>query len=183
MQITSENLVVVTRRQPDGIIEVLTGKKKRGRFAGCDVLPGGKAEGSAQQRAEAARELREETRIDVPDSALRALGRLIIYDTRPDNQRFGNIFLFTVDVDQSTVAAETDELKPVWRDINDPTFTDNMPPDVGVWWPIMRDLDEELVTHILYAEDGELEVIVKRPDIAHTPGAIFRHVSYPGQAV
>ena len=181
MQLTSENLVIVTR---DGGAkdskEVLVGRKKRGRFADHDIFPGGKAEGTVPQDQEAARELQEESGISVAPDTLRYLGKLLIYDKRPGQERFGNVFLYGASVEAGTEAIETDELDPRWQPVDDPQLTNKMPPDVSLWWPAVRQFDgTPIITHLTYDEDGALDVIVKKPDIAHTPGEIIQEATFP----
>ena len=159
--------------------EVLVARKKRGRFANYDIFPGGKVEGTASQFEEAVRELREETLISVDPEMLRALGRLVVYDVRPGQERFGNIFLYGVAVGPEVEAVETAELEPRWCSVDDPTLTDAMPPDIRVWWPVMRQLEgNPFVAHVDYDEEGNLEVIVKRPDIAHMAGEVLRRTAF-----
>jgi 8-oxo-dGTP pyrophosphatase MutT (NUDIX family) len=178
MQLVSENLVIIERpsRDTDSLTpQVLVGTKKRGMFAGYDTFPGGKAENKSYQFEEAAREAVEETgMIGLSADRLRYVGKLLISDLRPASKRFGNVFLYTVNVDDTMEAQETDELLPRWVDKQDPTLTRNMPPDVGVWWPIVsEDNAPETITHVMYAPNGDLEVITKLPDIAQMEGDIL----------
>lgn len=183
MQLTSENLVILTRTDElHDTKEVLVGRKKRGRFSGHDVFPGGKVEGMEPQDVGAAREVHEEVGIRVAPETLRYLGKLLIYDKRPDQERFGNVFIFGADVDATTEAHETDELDPQWRAVDDPQLTDTMPADVGLWWPAVRRFDgTPIVTHMTYSEEGTLEVLVKKQNVAHQPGQILNEAVLPRQ--
>ena len=179
MGLMSENLVIAGRKATGEKPEVLVARKKRGRFANYDIFPGGKVEGTASQFEESVRELREETLISVDPEMLRALGRLVVYDVRPGQERFGNIFLYGVAVGPEVEAVETAELEPRWCSVDDPTLTDAMPPDIRVWWPVMRQLEgNPFVAHVDYDEEGNLEVIVKRPDIAHMAGEVLRRTTF-----
>jgi 8-oxo-dGTP pyrophosphatase MutT (NUDIX family) len=186
MRIASENLVIVTRPAQDGSFEVLTGEKQRSRFEGKRVFPGGKAEGSEPQTDAAIRELEEETGISGDSiDGLRALGRLVVHDMRPGQQRFGNIWLYGANVKPNAVATDTPELvNNTWHPIDDETLTDDMPEDVGIWWEPVRDAivnghDQQIVVHIQHDADGLQQITVKRPDIANQPGAIIREAQLP----
>ena len=172
MQTTSENLVVVTRdNESSDNLDVLVGRKKRGRFAGYDIFPGGKADGTELQPVAAARELGEETGIWVAPETLRSLGGLLIQDYRPGKERFGNVALYVTHVSPDIEAVETDELEPLWRPIDQPGFAENMPPDICLWWPMAQSFNyEPLTTHIIYDEQGNTEMITKRPNFAHDMG-------------
>ena len=174
MRLISENLVVITRETDSNRLEVLIGKKLRGPFAGHDIFPGGKAEGSKLQTEEAARELHEETGIALAPDSLRYAGKLLINDLRPSNRRFGNVFIYLASVKSDATALRSAELESRWADTADPTITDNMPPDVASWWPSVRDFDgNPTITHITYDETGALDIITKKPDFQNSHGEVM----------
>lgn len=178
MQLVSENLVIIGRTSENtNTEEILVGRKKRGRFAGYDTFPGGKAEDTRIQNDEAARELKEETGIHVSPKLLKCVGKLLIFDQRPDYARFGSVFLYTSHVSTDTQAVETDELEPRWVAKEDPNLINNMPPDVAVWWPsVIESPSIYTITHVTYDTDGSLELITKLPHFAQTPGQIISSV-------
>lgn len=181
MNITSENLVVVTRPSlDDSGEEVLLGRKKRGRFAGYDIFPGGKAEGAALQKGEAARELREETGIELAPDELEYAAKLLIFDERAKSQRFGNVFIYLARLQERLEAFETDEITPRWVLTRSPDVVTNMPPDTQGWWPHVRDFDgDPTVTHIRYDASGGLDIITKKPNFAHDAGQILFEANLP----
>jgi 8-oxo-dGTP pyrophosphatase MutT (NUDIX family) len=177
MQLVSENLVVVTRGLEPANREVLLGKKLRGPFADKDVFPGGKTERRELQFEGVERELYEETGIDLdPDTdPLRYVGKLLINDYRESSRRFGNVFIYLGRVSAGTVAQQSAELETRWVNVNDPTLADNMPPDVALWWPSVRDFDgNPTITHVNHYESGALEVITKEPDFQNSLGRIIQ---------
>ena len=184
MRLLSENLVIPVRAIDSENREVLVGKKQRGPFAGKMVFPGGKAEGSGLQREEAARELNEETGIQVDPETLQYVGKLLIQDRRLVSKRFGNVFIYMVNLDKSVEVQSTPELGELhWVNVNDPLLPYEMPTDVASWWPSVRDFDgEPTITHINYADDGELEIITKKPDFQNEPGEIIAHQIYSVQS-
>jgi 8-oxo-dGTP pyrophosphatase MutT (NUDIX family) len=182
MRLVSENLVVVTREIGPANREVLVGQKLRGPFKGNDVFPGGKAEHGKLQTVEAARELREETGIDLPPASLRYAGRLLINDYREPSRSFGNVYIFLGRVSAGAQAQQTPELKTRWVNEADPTLTDNMPLDVPLWWPSVKDFDgTPTITHINHYESGVLEIIAKEPDFQNSYGQIIQAQNFGAQ--
>jgi 8-oxo-dGTP pyrophosphatase MutT (NUDIX family) len=180
MRITSENLLILTRQNPStDTNEMLVGTKKRGLFAGKTVFPGGKAEGAKSQRAEAKRELEEETGISIDERLLKCVGKLLISDYRPGNERFGNVFLYKAEVNPHEQFHETDELTPYWTEVSTDVIK-KMPIDVGLWLPRLITHEEDYsITHIHYDETGNLNIANKQPDRAHTPGAVHATAYIP----
>jgi 8-oxo-dGTP pyrophosphatase MutT (NUDIX family) len=183
MQLVHEQLVIVTRPElVDGSQEVLTGQKQRGLFTGFDVFPGGKTENGEMHWDWAATEVRQETGVRTDPDTLQHIGTLLIHDFRPTSRRFGNVVLYHAEVAAGTEAITTPELLPRWRPLEDPTLTDTMPPDVSVWWPVVRDrlgTGRETTVHVNYAASGDLTVIVKDPNIAHDLGKIHAEATIP----
>jgi 8-oxo-dGTP pyrophosphatase MutT (NUDIX family) len=182
MRLISENLVIVTRKTPI-TTEILTGTKNRGIFKDRKVFPGGKAERATPPREEAARELYEEAGIEIPVDTLRHLGNLLIHDMRPEKERFGNVFLFGVEVGATAKVRGTEEFKePEWQSIHDPHLTDNIPPDVPYWLHTALSIDAApIVTHLTYDQAGELSIVVKKPHFAHTAGEILEEATLSPQ--
>jgi ADP-ribose pyrophosphatase YjhB (NUDIX family) len=138
MQIERSNLILATRYLPQFGHQALVGHKNRGPFAGMDTFPGGKVQwigddetGHYEDRyAAGQRELREETGIEVPLSALRLAGRIRLY-----GDRFGFVdILHTTQAKKEPVS--TDEITLKWRNI-DRKFYTNMPDDTKEWLPLV----------------------------------------------
>lgn len=179
MKILSENLIVVSRVGENNT-EVLVGKKLRGKFEGQTVFPGGKADGSGPQNGEAARELQEETDIGIPAEELTYAGKLLIHDLRPGHEAFGNVFIFLGRVASRVTALQTAELESTWREIDDPSFTDDMPVDVASWWPLVKEFNgETFVTHVTNDEAGNMDVITKLPSFQNAPEPIIDTRHFP----
>ena len=101
---------------------------------------------------------------------------------RPDKMRFGNVFIYRANLIGPVETHSTPELDLSWKDENDPNLTDDMPSDVALWWPSVKKLDDTpTITHITYYEDGEIDMIAKKPDFQSVPGEVIASLNLPPQ--
>jgi 8-oxo-dGTP pyrophosphatase MutT (NUDIX family) len=185
----SENLVIITRPTDNGSLEVLTGEKQRGAFAGKTVFPGGKMERRESPDDAAIREVAEETGITL--DKIRIMGSLSVNHRRYvddwNDNHWRSVRLYGAEVPAGTEASDTAELVNTWRPLDDETLADNMPADVRVWWEFVRDKlpdagwDQVYVT-VLHEEDGSSTVQVRYPDFATEPNKILRRETLPPTA-
>jgi 8-oxo-dGTP diphosphatase len=102
--------VAVFRRKGDSY-EVLVGKRKGKPSAGEYALPGGHVDAGEAPAAAAARELAEETGIDV-------LAADLLFVEKPESQRIDSMFCVLVDSDQEAKGA-SDVKKTKWIQVDD----------------------------------------------------------------
>jgi 8-oxo-dGTP diphosphatase len=129
---------------------VLLGVKKRGFGAGHVVGIGGGLEPGESAVQAAVRELWEETRVQAKLEDLRAMGSLeFVFEGRPAWHM--RAALFTT-ARWSGEAQETDEIAPVWCDL-DALPLERMWADVPLWLPrVLR--GGKLEARCVYAPDG-----------------------------
>ena len=129
--------------------EVLLGLKKRGFGAGKWNGFGGKLEAGETMQQCAARELREESGIQVPADALTARGRMcfdMLNDSGMKDKASGLIasrllvHIFTANVADATGEPfESEEMKPKWFSYPDEINFDHMWLDDQYWLPALLD--------------------------------------------
>lgn len=145
MTLTPMCLCLVTRTAADGEREVLLGRKKRGFGTGNIVGLGGHVEvGESPERA-AVRELREESSLVAPESALRPAAKLVFrFPARPDHDQ--EVTVFVTDTATGT-PRECDEIAPAWYPVRALPLG-AMWDDAGHWMPDVlegRYVDAEFV--------------------------------------
>ncbi len=139
MHIVAETLAVVDRPNPEtGELEILMGQPLRNEWSNYFNFSGGEAEPGELLRPAAARELKEETGVDIPAEQLQELGKLVIYDLRPHKLRFGTVAIFGAHLDYDPpLTPKPDEFDCLWVNPKDRNILLNMPPDVPRWLPLV----------------------------------------------
>jgi 8-oxo-dGTP diphosphatase len=144
-------LCLLTRVAVDGERQVLLGHKKTGLGTGKIVALGGHVEERETAAEAAAREVTEESGIQVAAGSLREAARItFLFPTRPDWEM--TVEVFTSDSWRGE-AAETDEVRPEWFPVADLPF-ERMWDDGKYWVPRILD-GERLSATFTYAADCE----------------------------
>jgi 8-oxo-dGTP diphosphatase len=149
--LTSTCLCLLLRTRGDGTREVLLGYKKTGFGQGKIVAPGGHVEPGESTAAAAAREVKEETGIRVPQDALLEAAQLtFLFPARPSWDM--DVAIFT-SADWSGEAAESTEIRPQWFPVAALPL-DRMWSDGRQWLPRVL-AGERLRATFSYAPDNE----------------------------
>jgi 8-oxo-dGTP diphosphatase len=149
--LTRTCLCLLTRVGGDGKRQVLLGHKKTGLGTGKIVALGGHVEEGESAAEAAAREVTEESGIQVAVDSLTAAAHItFLFPTRPAWEM--TVEVFTSDAWRGE-AAETDEIRPQWFPVAELPL-DRMWDDGKYWVP--RVLDGERLSAIFtYAPDCE----------------------------
>ncbi|KQR62421.1 8-oxo-dGTP diphosphatase [Frigoribacterium sp. Leaf172] len=119
-------------RETDGRSEVLLGRKKRGLGTGRYVGLGGKLEAGESALAAVVREIEEEAGVTVAPDDLEHRGDLMyLFPHRESWSQSSAVFVTTRWTGEP---AESDELAPVWFDVDDLPL-DEMWSDARAWLP------------------------------------------------
>lgn len=122
----------LTRPGPEGALQVLLGRKKKGLGLGNIVGLGGKLEPGESARDAAVREIEEESGLVVAASALHALGELTyLFPHKQAWSQISNVFVCS---EWSGTPRESNELDPVWFDVAKLPL-DEMWDDARHWLP------------------------------------------------
>lgn len=122
----------LTRRSPDGALQVLLGRKKKGLGLGNIVGLGGKLEQGESAVDAAVREIEEESGLVVTASALTSLGVLTyLFPHREAWSQESSVFVCT---EWTGTPTESDELNPEWFDVA-ALPVDEMWDDARHWLP------------------------------------------------
>jgi 8-oxo-dGTP diphosphatase len=149
--LTSTCLCLLLRTRGDGTREVLLGRKKAGFGQGKFVAPGGHLEPGESAAAAAAREVSEESGIQVSQDALTEAAQLtFLFPARPSWDM--DVTIFT-SADWSGEAAESDEIRPQWFPVTALPL-DRMWDDGKHWLPRVL-AGERLRAVFSYAPDNE----------------------------
>jgi 8-oxo-dGTP diphosphatase len=134
----------------DGVGQVLLGHKKTGLGTGKIVGLGGHVEPGESVAEAAAREVREESGLTVPQAALTEAAHVtFLFPARPS---WGmNVVIFTAD-DWSGEVAESEEIRPQWFPVSALPF-DQMWDDAPRWLPRVL-AGERLRATFTYAGDN-----------------------------
>ena len=151
MALTRTCLCLLTRVVADGGRQVLLGYKKTGLGTGKIVGLGGHVEERETAAEAAAREVAEESGIQVSVGSLREAAQItFLFPTRPEWEMTVEVFISD---SWRGEAAETDEIRPEWFPVADLPF-DRMWDDGKYWLPRVLD-GERLSATFTYAADGE----------------------------
>jgi 8-oxo-dGTP diphosphatase len=133
----------------DGRHEVLLGFKKSGFGAGRWVGLGGHIEDGEEPAEAAAREVAEESGLNVPTSALMHVAHLnFIFPSKPSWDQTADVF---VTADFTGEPAESDEVIPRWF-ASDALPFDDMWDDARYWMPLVL-AGHHVTADITFAED------------------------------
>ena len=122
----------LTRLSPEGTLQVLLGRKKKGLGMGNIVGLGGKLEQGESAVDAAVREIEEESGLVVTASALTPLGQLTyLFPHREAWSQESSVFVCT---EWTGTPSESDELNPVWFDVA-ALPVDEMWDDARHWLP------------------------------------------------
>lgn len=122
----------LTRRSPEGTLQVLLGRKKKGLGLGNIVGLGGKLEAGESAVEAAVREIDEESGLTVAARDLRPLGVLTyLFPHRESWSQVSHVFVCS---DWTGTPRESDELNPVWFDV-ETLPVDEMWDDARYWLP------------------------------------------------
>lgn len=122
----------LTRHTPEGELQVLLGRKKRGLGVGNIVGLGGKLEQGESALDAAVREIEEESGLVVQASALRPLGVLTyLFPHREAWSQESSVFVCS---EWTGTPRESDELNPEWFDAAT-LPVDEMWDDARYWLP------------------------------------------------
>lgn len=173
--ITRTCLCLVTRTGPptggtgpetgDGRCQVLLGFKKSGFGAGRWVGLGGHIEDGEEPADAAAREVAEESGLNVPASALKHVACLhFIFPSRPSWDQTADVFMTA---DFAGEPAESDEVAPRWFPSDALPF-DGMWDDARYWMPLVL-AGHRVTADITFAEDCATVAAID-PELAQLPG-------------
>lgn len=144
----------LTRSSPDGTQQVLLGRKKKGLGLGNIVGLGGKLEPGESAIEAAVREIEEESGLSVAAGDLRAYGVLTyLFPFRPAWSQVSNVFVCS---EWTGTPRESDELNPVWFDI-DTLPVDDMWDDARHWLP---DVLNGIPAHATFTFGADLKTVV-----------------------
>jgi 8-oxo-dGTP diphosphatase len=153
----------------DGQHEVLLGFKKSGFGAGRWVGLGGHIEDGEEPAEAAAREVAEESGLNVAASALTHVARLrFIFPSRPSWDQTADVFMTA---DFAGEPAESDEVVPRWFASNALPF-DGMWDDARYWLPLVL-AGHRVTAAITFAEDCAT-VAATDPQLAAPPDPASR---------
>ncbi|HEX9516220.1 MAG TPA: NUDIX domain-containing protein [Streptosporangiaceae bacterium] len=148
----------------DGRREVLLGFKKSGFGAGRWVGLGGHIEDGEEPAEAAAREVAEESGLNVTASALTHVACLrFIFPTRPSWDQTADVF---ITADFAGEPAESDEVVPRWF-ASDAMPFDGMWDDARYWMPLVL-AGRRVTADITFAEDCAT-VAATDPELAAPP--------------
>lgn len=151
MPLTSTCLCLLTRIAGDGARQVLLGHKKRGLGCGKIVALGGHVEDGESPADAAAREVKEESGIQVAAGSLREAAQVtFLFPVRP---RWDMIAFVFMSAEWTGEPVETPEIRPEWFDVTDLPL-DRMWDDAKRWLPRVL-AGERLGALFTYAEDCE----------------------------
>ncbi len=151
MPLTPTCLCLLTRTAGDGARQVLLGHKKTGLGRGKIVAPGGHVEDGESPADAAAREVKEESGIQVAPESLREAAQVtFLFPTCP---RWDMIAFVFTSAEWTGEAVETPEIRPEWFDVTDLPL-DRMWDDASRWLPRVL-AGERLGALFTYAEDCE----------------------------
>jgi 8-oxo-dGTP diphosphatase len=151
VSLTLTCLCLLTRITGDGRRQVLLGHKKTGLGCGKIVALGGHVEDGESPADAAAREVKEESGIQVaPDSLREAAQVTFLFPVCP---RWDMIAFVFTGAEWAGEAMETPEIRPEWFDVTDLPL-DRMWDDAEHWLPRVL-AGERLGARFTYAEDCE----------------------------
>jgi 8-oxo-dGTP diphosphatase len=149
--LTHTCLCLLTRIASDGARQVLLGQKKRGLGRGKIVALGGHVEVGESPADAAAREVKEESGIQVAADSLREAAQVTFLF--PECPRWDMIAFVFTSAEWTGEPAETPEIRPEWFDVADLPL-DRMWDDAKRWLPQVL-AGERLGALFTYAEDCE----------------------------
>lgn len=142
-------LCLPLRMGPEGG-QVLLGLKKRGFGSGRIVAPGGKIEPGESPAQAAARELAEETGLEVPPGDLIHAGHVdFVFPARPASDMACAVFLAPT---ATGSARESEELAPRWYPVGALPL-ENMWADSALWLPALLS-GERFTARVTLAADN-----------------------------
>ena len=151
MPLTLTCLCLLTRTAGDGGRQVLLGHKKTGLGCGKIVALGGHVEDGESPADAAAREVKEESGIQVAAASLREAAQVtFLFPVCP---RWDMIAFVFTSAEWTGEAVETPEIRPEWFDVTDLPL-DRMWDDAKRWLPRVL-AGERLGAVFTYAEDCE----------------------------
>jgi 8-oxo-dGTP diphosphatase len=158
-------LCLLTRIAGDGARQVLLGHKKTGLGRGKIVALGGHVEDGESPADAAAREVKEESGIQVASESLREAAQVtFLFPTCP---RWDMIAFVFTSAEWAGEAVETPEIRPEWFDVTDLPL-DRMWDDAKRWLPRVL-AGERLSALFTYAEDCEAVATASLSPLAATP--------------
>ena len=151
MPLTLTCLCLLTRSTGDGGRQVLLGHKKTGLGCGKIVALGGHVEDGESPADAAAREVKEESGIQVAVGCLREAAQVTFLF--PVSPRWDMIAFVFTSAEWTGEAVETPEIRPEWFDVADLPL-DRMWDDAKRWLPRIL-AGERLAALFSYADDCE----------------------------
>ena len=134
MELTLTSECLLTRTTEAGVVELLTGLKKRGLGKGKIVMPGGHVEQGESLEEACAREVEEETGLRVAVADLVPMGGVIFrFPAKREYDMF--VAMFRCERFEGE-PAESDELVPAWAPVEALPF-DRMWDDAKHWLPLI----------------------------------------------